>query len=205
MAHNAGRVPIIVTTTHYSTRIAVERSRRAQAAGASMVMLMPPYHGTTLRAEEPGIAEYFRQVAGAIDIPIMVQDAPMSGTTLSAPFLAQLAAELPLLAYFKIESAGAAGKLRELIRLAGDAIDGPFDGEEGITLMEDLAAGATGTMPSALIPDVLGQVVRLYLGGDREAATALYERYLPLINYENRQCNLRATKVLMQETGIIRS
>jgi 2-keto-3-deoxy-L-arabinonate dehydratase len=205
MAHNAGRVPIIVTTTHYSTRIAVERSRRAQAAGAAMVMLMPPYHGTTLRADEEGVAEYFRQVAGAIDIPIMVQDAPMSGTTLSAPFLAKLAAELPLLAYFKIESAGAAGKLRELIRLAGESIDGPFDGEEGITLMEDLAAGATGTMPSALIPDVLGQVVRLYLGGDREAATTLYERHLPLINYENRQCNLRATKVLMEETGIIRS
>jgi 2-keto-3-deoxy-L-arabinonate dehydratase len=205
MAHNAGRVPIIVTTTHYSTRIAVERSRRAQAAGAAMVMLMPPYHGTTLRADEEGVAEYFRQVAGAIDIPIMVQDAPMSGTTLTAPFLAKLAAELPLLAYFKIESAGAAGKLRELIRLAGESIDGPFDGEEGITLMEDLAAGATGTMPSALIPDVLGQVVRLYLGGDREAATTLYERHLPLINYENRQCNLRATKVLMEATGIIRS
>src|SRR5919107_568003 len=157
MAHNAGRVPIIVTTTHYSTRIVVERSRRAQAAGASMVMLMPPYHGTTLRADEEGIAEYFRQVAGAIDIPIMVQDAPMSGTTLSAPFLAKLAAELPLLAYFKIESAGAAGKLRELIRLAGDSIDGPFDGEEGITLMEDPAAGAAVTVPSALLPDVLGE------------------------------------------------
>jgi 2-keto-3-deoxy-L-arabinonate dehydratase len=205
MAHNAGRVPIIVTTTHYSTRIAVERSRRAQAAGAAMVMLMPPYHGTTLRADEEGIAEYFRQVAGAIDIPIMVQDAPMSGTTLSAPFLAKLADELPLLAYFKIESAGAAGKLRELIRLAGDSIDGPFDGEEGITLLEDLAAGATGTMPSAMFPDVLGQVVRLYLAGNHDAATALYERHLPLINYENRQCNLRGTKVLMEEAGIIRS
>lgn len=205
MAHNAGRVPIIVTTTHYSTRIAVERSRRAQAAGATMLMLMPPYHGTTLRAEEAGVAEYFQQVADAVDIPIMVQDAPMSGTTLTAPFLAKLATAIPQLAYFKIESAGAAGKLRELIRLAGDSIDGPFDGEEGITLMEDLAAGATGTMPSALIPEVLGQVVRLYLGGDRESATALYERHLPLINYENRQCNLRATKVIMQEAGIIRS
>ncbi len=203
--HTAGRVPIIVTTTHYSTRIAVERSRRAQEAGAAMVMLMPPYHGTTLRAEEAGVAEYYRQVAAAIDLPIMVQDAPMSGTVLTASFLAQLAAEIPELAYFKIESAGAAGKLRELIRLAGDQIDGPFDGEEGITLLADLDAGATGTMPSAMIPEVLGEVVRLYLGGDRESAMILYERHLPLINFENRQCNLRATKVLMEEGGIIRS
>ncbi len=42
LTHAAGRVPIIVTTTHYSTRIAAERSKRAQQAGAAMVMLMPP-------------------------------------------------------------------------------------------------------------------------------------------------------------------
>ena len=53
--HVAGRVPIIVTTTHFSTRIAAERSRRAQAAGASMVMLMPPYHGATIRADDAGV------------------------------------------------------------------------------------------------------------------------------------------------------
>src|ERR1043165_7235744 len=39
--HVAGRVPIIVTTTHFGTRIAAERSKRAQAAGAAMAMLMP--------------------------------------------------------------------------------------------------------------------------------------------------------------------
>lgn len=205
LTHAAGRVPIIVTTTHYSTRIAAERSKRAQQAGAAMVMLMPPYHGTTLRADEAGVTEYFRQVAEVIDIPIMVQDAPMSGTVLSAPFLARLAGAIPQPAYFKVESAGAASKLRELIALAGDQIDGPFDGEEGITLLADLDAGATGCMPSAMIPETIGQIVRRFLAGDREGAMALYERHLPLINFENRQCNLRATKVLMAEGGIIRS
>src|SRR5690606_36034899 len=41
--HVAGRVPVIVTTTHFGTRVCAERSRRAQAAGASLVMIMPPY------------------------------------------------------------------------------------------------------------------------------------------------------------------
>src|SRR5918994_6363438 len=49
--HVAGRVPVIVTTSHFSTRIAAERSRRAQDAGARMVMLMPPYHGATFRVD----------------------------------------------------------------------------------------------------------------------------------------------------------
>jgi 2-keto-3-deoxy-L-arabinonate dehydratase len=205
LEHAAGRVPIIVTTSHFSSRVAAERSRLAQELGAKMVMLMPPYHGATFRVDEQGVIEHYGRVAEAISIPIMVQDAPVSGTPLSAQFLARMAREIPLLAYFKIEVPGAAAKLRALIELAGDAIEGPFDGEESITLLPDLDAGATGTMPSGMIADVLGKVVRLYLGGDSAAAAELWERHLPLINYENRQCGLRACKALMKEGGIIRS
>ncbi len=203
--HVADRAPVIVTTSHYSSRVAAERSRRAQAAGAAMVMLMPPYHGATLRVDEAGLREFFSIVAGAIDIPIMIQDAPMSGTPLSAPFLAALAAAIPQVQYLKVEVPGAAGKLRELIRLAGGAIAGPFDGEEGNTLVPDLDAGATGTMPSAMIPEVLGRVVADHRAGRCDEAVALWERWLPLINYENRQCGLRACKALMREGGIIAS
>jgi 2-keto-3-deoxy-L-arabinonate dehydratase len=203
--HVAGRVPIIVTTTHFSTRIAAERSRRAQAAGAKMVMLMPPYHGTTLRADDAGVADYFRAVADAIDIPIMIQDAPISGVNLSVELLAKLAREIPQVSYIKAEMPGAANKLRALIAAAGDALAGPFDGEESITLIPDLDAGATGTMPSAMVPDALRLVCDRYRMGQRDAAIAVYERWLPLINYENKQCGLRATKALMAEGKIIAS
>jgi 2-keto-3-deoxy-L-arabinonate dehydratase len=201
----AGRVPIIVTTSHYSSRIAAERSRAAEEAGAAMVMVMPPYHGATLRAEPEAIRAYFSTIAAAISIPIMVQDAPMSGTPLSAAFLAEVAMEIPNVQYAKVESANAAAKLRALVELAGAALPGPFDGEESITLIPDLEAGATGTMPSAMIPEVLGEVVRLWQAGDREQATARWEAWLPMIHYENRQCGLRATKILMQEGGMIAS
>jgi 2-keto-3-deoxy-L-arabinonate dehydratase len=105
--HVAGRVPIIVTTSHFSSRI-----RRAQEAGAAMVMLMPPYHGATLRADEAGIFEFFRIVADAVDFPIMIQDAPVSGTILPTPFLARMAREIPRVSYIKAEMPGAADKLR---------------------------------------------------------------------------------------------
>src|SRR6185369_14089378 len=82
---------------------------------------------------------------------------------------------------------------------------GPFDGEESITLLPDLDAGATGTMPSALQPELLRAVISRYQAGDRPAAVTLYERSLPLILYENRQCGLRACKARMQEGGIIAS
>jgi 2-keto-3-deoxy-L-arabinonate dehydratase len=205
LTHVAGRVPVIVTCSHFSTRIAAERGRQAAAAGARMLMMMPPYHGATLRAGDDGVVEQFARVAEAARIPIMVQDAPLSGVTLSVSLLARLAREVPLVSYFKIEVPGTAGKLRKLIEVGGAAIKGPFDGEESITLMADLDAGATGTMPSALLPDLIKPIVTLHRAGRRDEAAAAYARILPLINYENRQCGLRATKTVMMEGGVIRS
>jgi 2-keto-3-deoxy-L-arabinonate dehydratase len=205
LEHVAGRVPVIVTTTHFSTRVCAERSKRAEAAGACMVMMMPPYHGATIRAAEGGIHDFFRAVADAIDIPIMIQDAPVSGTPLSAAFLARMASEIPKVRYFKIETPGAAAKLRELIRLGGATIEGPWDGEEAITLIPDLDAGATGSMTGGGYPDALRRIVDDYRAGRREAAVAGYERWLPMINYENRQCGLLACKALMKEGGVIAS
>ncbi len=201
--HVAGRVPVIVTTTHYGTRVCAERSRRAQDMGAAMVMVMPPYHGATFRVPEAQIFEFYAQLSDAIDIPIMVQDAPASGTVLSAPFLARMAKEIEHLAYFKIETAGAASKLRELIRLGGDAIEGPWDGEEAITLLADLDAGATGAMTGGAFPDGIRTIIDPYLAGDREAAVAAYAKWLPLINVENRQGGILTAKALMKAGGVI--
>ena len=203
LKHVNGRVPVIVTTTHFGTEVCAQRSLRAQEAGAAMVMVMPPYHGATIRVPEDKTYEFFVRLSDAISIPIMIQDAPVSGTTLSAPFLARMAKEIKQVCYFKIETPGAASKLRELIRLGGDAIEGPWDGEEAITLMPDLDAGATGAMTGGAYPDGIRLIVDAYAAGRRDEAVALYQQWLPLINYENRQTGLLAAKSLMKEGGVI--
>ncbi len=203
LAHVAGRVPVIVTTTHFSTAACAARSRRAQELGAAMVMVMPPYHGATIRVPEAGIVSFFQRVSDAIDIPIMIQDAPVSGTPLSAELLARMALEIANVSYFKVEVPQAAAKLRRLIELGGGAVEGPWDGEEAITLLADLDAGATGAMTGGGYPDGIRQIIDPFLAGDREGAVAAYGRWLPLINHENRQCGLATAKILMKEGGII--
>lgn len=201
--HVAGRVPVIVTTTHFSTQVCAQRSQRAQAQGAAMVMVMPPYHGATFRVPEDKIYAFYAGVSDALDIPIMIQDAPASGTPLSAAFLARMAQEIKQVSYFKIETAGAASKLRELIRLGGDAIEGPWDGEEAITLLPDLDAGATGAMTGGGYPDGIRLILDAYAAGRRDDAMNLYQQWLPLINYENRQGGILSAKALMKEGGVI--
>jgi 4-hydroxy-tetrahydrodipicolinate synthase len=158
-----------------------------------------------LRADEEGIFEHFERVGRAGGIPIMVQDAPISGVVLSVAVMARMAREIEQVRLFKIETPQAAAKLRALIAAGGDAIEGPFDGEEAITLMADLDAGATGAMTSATLPDLIKPAVTAYLEGRRSEAASIYNRLLPLINFENRQCGWRSCKVVMKEGGVIAS
>jgi 2-keto-3-deoxy-L-arabinonate dehydratase len=204
LEHVAGRVPVIVTISHFATPIVVERARFAKALGADIVMMMPPYHGALLKGNAQQTFEQF-QAVGEVGIPIMVQDAPLSGVDLPVPLLVKMAQEIEMLKLFKIECPRAASKIRSLIAEGGAAIEGPFDGEEAITLLADLDAGATGTMTSALISDLIGPIVRNFLAGDRAAAIEGYSRVLPVVNHENRQCGFQSAKAAMVAGGVIKS
>lgn len=205
LEHVGGRVPVIVTISHFATQVVEARAREAAAMGAAMVMMMPPYHGALLKAEEEATFEHFARAGEAGNIPIMVQDAPMSGVMLPIPFLTRMAREIEQVKLFKIETPQAAAKLRALIEAGGDAIEGPFDGEEAITLLADLDAGATGAMTSATLPDLIKPAIDAHLKGNRSRAASIYQRVLPLINFENRQCGWRACKAVMKEGGVIGS
>ena len=205
LEHVAGRKPVIVTTSHFSTDIAVARAVECQAQGADMIMMMPPYHGVGIAPSPQGVFEHFSMVNEAINIPIMVQDAPLSGVNMSIDLLAQMARELENVSYFKIECPFAADKLAALIEAAGNFVDGPFDGEEAVTLLADLDAGATGTMTSAMFPEKIRPIVSNYRAGNIDEALTQWNKCLPLINHENRQCGLRACKTVFKEGGVIGS
>lgn len=203
--HVAGRVPVIVTISHFATEIVRDRAKEAQSLGAAMLMMMPPYHGVGLAPAEQGVFEHFAAVSAAVTIPIMVQDAPLSGVTLSVPLLVRMAQEIENVSYFKMETPFAADKLAALIESGGKHILGPFDGEEAVTLLADLDAGCTGTMTSALQPEKIRPIVTEYRAGNTGAALDQWKLCLPLINHENRQCGLRAAKTVMMEGGVIGS
>ena len=202
--HIAGRVPVIVTISHYATRIAVERARFAKALGADIVMMMPPYHGALLKGTAEQTFEQFAAV-GEVGIPIMVQDAPLSGVELPVPLLVRMAEEIDMVKLFKIECPRAANKIRDLIAAGGDVIEAPFDGEEAITLLADLDAGATGSMTSGMIVDQIKPVITQHLAGQIDAATEAYGRVAMVINHENRQCGWQSCKAAMVEGGVIAS
>ena len=199
-----GRVKTIVTVSHFATDIVRPRAELAKSLGADIIMMMPPYHGALLKGNSDQIFDQFNDIS-KVGIPIMIQDAPLSGIELTVPLLTKMINEIEQLTCFKIESAHAASKIRALIKNCSSRLDAPFDGEESITLYADLEAGISGSMSSALLPEKIAPVIDHFWNDEKEKAEEIYNNILPLINFENRQCGFRATKTVMKEGGVIKS
>ena len=52
-------------------------------------------------------------------------------------------------------------------------------------------------------PDGIRPIIEAFRTGDTDAAFEQYQRWLPLINHENRQAGMLTAKALMKEGGVI--
>ena len=99
----ANRAPVVAQTGAVSTAEAVELSRHAEAAGASVLMVVAPYY-EPLSLDET--VEYLRTVAAAVDLPIMLYNLPVAtGVNLDPDTVGRLAREIDNIRYIKDTSA----------------------------------------------------------------------------------------------------
>lgn len=196
----AGRIPIVVGTSHSELAICIALSKTAFEAGAAGVMIAPP------RIQDPTDEKVFalyEQIAEQIDQPIVVQDfPPVNGVTMSPDFLARLAESIPNARYLKLEDPPLMEKIGA-IRERTDKFE-IFGGLGGMFLLEELQRGASGTMTGFAFTEILVAVYKAFTSGNLAQAEAIFDRYLPLIRYENQPViNLTIRKELLRRRGAI--
>ena len=198
----AGRLPICVGVSHAATDQAVSFAREAQAHGAHSVMLAPP---ALARPNEAAVRRHYLAVAAAIDLPIVVQDHPASsGVWMSVELLAGLAAESSRCRVIKLEEEPSPPKIRRL--LSADPDLAILGGLGGMMLLEELRAGAVGTMTGFGYPEILVDIVRRWFAGDEDGARDVFYRATPLIRFENQAVlNLPIRKEVYRRRGAIAS
>lgn len=170
-----GRIPVVMSTGYPSTMLAVRASQEAEAVGASAVMLIPP--ANDLAAAE--LHGYFRAVAAAIRVPIVVQ--VMTGAHLSGDELAALALAVPEVQYAKVESAPPAASVADALDKAGDRVT-IIGGASGGALIEELELGSQGTMPHATLVGSFVRIWDLWHAGKPEAARETWQREIVPLN-----------------------
>ena len=196
----AGRIPVCVGVSHASTDRAVAYAREAEGSGAHSVMLAPP---PLARPTDAALRRHYLTVTEAISIPVVVQDHPTSsGVLMSAELMASLGAEAPRAAIVKLEDEPSPPKVRKLRELEPDV--SILGGLGAGMLLEELAAGADGTMTGFGFPEVLVAIVRRWFADDRDGAAAIFDRFATLIRFENQAfANLAIRKHVYARRGAI--
>jgi 4-hydroxy-tetrahydrodipicolinate synthase len=175
-----GRVPVVVGCSAMATKLAAERAREAEAAGAVAVMVAPPNNQKNLDL----VFEHYRRVAGAVSVPVVVQDEPVNtGVVMPAPFIARLVNEIEGCRYVKLEEAPTTIKITRLLEEIRTGVE-IFGGLGGMYLYEELSRGASGIMTGFAYPHILVETYRLFTEGKRREAREYFFRYLPLIRFE---------------------
>jgi dihydrodipicolinate synthase/N-acetylneuraminate lyase len=196
----AGRAPVVIGVQAPSADIARQFARHAEEKGADAVIAIPPFLGA-VGLDTAGA--YYRALAQAVKLPIFIQNSGEPwGPALPTSWVIQLAKEQPQLAYIKEEVGAVSHRLAEYAR--SGVMSGIFSGNAGRNLLDELAHGASGTMPACQFVDIAAQIYNLASAGKTEEARALFEKLLPMINMEEIY-GLHFVKTILVRRGVFKS
>ncbi len=204
IARAAGRVPVLISIDAHGTDPAVGKARQAVSWGADALMVLPP---SFVKPDEANLISYYARIADAAQVPIMVQDAPqLTGVSITVDSLKAMNALNPLLNSVKFEGLPAGPKTSAVMDLLAGRMD-VFVGWGGLSLMEGLARGAVGVMPSANLAPVLTRILNTYQAGDKAAAARQFALVVPFMSWSMQSIDLGvwAAKEQLRRGGIIRT
>lgn len=200
MEVNDGRVPIIVGASRDGTDTTIAACREAEAVGAAGVMVAPP----TFLQPGPSMVEHFRRIGDSIGIPITLQDyPPVNGVTLSPRAMADLVEATPNITTIKLEDPPTPQRIAQTLSLTGDRVT-IVGGLGGMYLLDELRRGSSGAMTGFAFPELLVAIWRAWHAGDRDAASKLYYKYLPVLVFEGQpRLGVAIRKQILKRRGLI--
>jgi 4-hydroxy-tetrahydrodipicolinate synthase len=196
----AGRRPVIVGVSTVGGDLhPPSLAEAAERLGAAGVMFMP--------APRPsdGVASVVAAVAEASVLPIVLQNAPAPlGPTLPVEAIADVIRGVPAIRYVKEEVPPCGQRITRLLEAAGGRLQGVFGGAGGRFVLDELARGASGSMPACEFTNLHVRLYDLIAAGDPTAARRLFNAMLPLLNFES-VFRTSATKFILHRMGVIDS
>ena len=108
-----GRMPI-VAGTGFNAATGAEIAKRSAAAGAEMILVLPPYY---VNAPEDGLFAYYEAIGRATDLPLMVYSRDWA--VFNPDMVARLAARVPTLVAWK-DGQGDIRKYQRIMEAVGE-------------------------------------------------------------------------------------
>jgi 4-hydroxy-tetrahydrodipicolinate synthase len=192
-----GRIPLVAGIAGLATSECVALARQAQHAGCDGLMVLPPY---VYRGDWRETETHFSAVLSATPLSCMLYNNPIAyGTDVTAEELAELVRHENLHAVK--ESSGDVRRITAVGERLGARL-ALFAGLDDM-ILESVPVGASGWI-AGLVNALPGESVRLFemaRAGEREAARALYDWFLPLLRLDTLPKFVQLIKLVQQEVG----
>jgi 4-hydroxy-tetrahydrodipicolinate synthase len=176
---NKNRLPVIANVAATNTPEAVAYAEFACECGVDGVIAMPPY---ALFGDYERVHAYFKAINDVVNIPIMLQNAPVS--PLAPDNVIRLCNELEHVKWVKEEVPPNPRSVGNLIARNNPNVHGVMGGVGGLYLFTEFDRGAVGTIIAPEICDVVQRIWDMLEAGKRDEAGDLFERVVTIIAYE---------------------
>jgi len=194
----AGRVPVVMNIAEQTTRAAVAAAEEARRFGASGLMLLPPMR---YKADDRETLAYFRAVADATPLPIMIYNNPVDYKILVTLDMFEAMASWPTIQAVK-ESTRDVSNVTRMLNRFGDRFK-ILCGVDTLAL-ESLLLGAHGWVAGLVdaFPAETVAIFRHAKAGQVEEARRLYQWFLPLLELDIHPKLVQYIKLAEVATGL---
>ncbi|AQW92239.1 TPA: dihydrodipicolinate synthase family protein [Elizabethkingia anophelis] len=193
-----GRIPVILNLSENTTRSAVNYAKKAKELGADGLMLLPPMR---YKADNREVVEYFKAVASATDLPILIYNNPVDyGIHVTLDMFDELI-NYPTIQAVK-ESTRDLANVTRMINRFGKRIK-ILGGVDTICL-ETLMLGADGLV-AGLVDAFPNETMAMYnyvKAGEYDKAVAVYRWFMPLLELDIHPKLIQYIKLAASAEGI---
>jgi 4-hydroxy-tetrahydrodipicolinate synthase len=193
-----GAVPVVMNIAEGSTKEAVRQARLAKQWGAKGLMLLPPMRYKTDHRET---VEYFKTVAAATDLPIILYNNPIDYKTEITLEMFDELVNVPTIQAVK-ESTRDVTNVTRMINRFGDRFK-LLCGVDTLA-MEEMLLGASGWVAGLVcaFPEETVAIYRLIKAGRAAEAVPVYRWFMPLLELDIHPKLVQYIKLAEAQTGI---
>ena len=203
VSRTAGKVPVVVSADGGGPEVAIDRALRAERVGAAALMVLPP---SFVKPSPVSLRDYFLQVGLAVNIPVIIQDAPqLTGVAMTPALWADLAREVETIQYVKAEGVPQGQTLTATLEQSDGRLE-VFCGWGGLSMIDALERGAVGSMPAANFTRFFADIQQLFGAGQHGKAEQLFQSELPFVLWamQSIDFSVRSMKTELATLGVIK-
>jgi 4-hydroxy-tetrahydrodipicolinate synthase len=186
------RLAVVIGVQAPDPAIAVRYARQAERLGADAVIALPPQgqHG------DDALIGYYKAIGAATGLPLFMQ----AVGNMPVDLVLRIAREIPTLRCVKDEAGSSPlpriAALKQHLEV--------FTGSHGVTLLDEMARGSSGNMPSASYVDLYAQAWDLWHAGKHRQAVDIFSKAMVFVP-EAQVYGILALKYVLYLRGVFPS